>query len=300
MVQYLQMDVRSIGIGAAGVDATLRSSAGARLEPDRVASASSAGPPADTIAALLERLAVPGISDLILHLENRRSSVDPGTLSELLRVAGASALVGDISRVRSALTEIVKLNPEWIQNIQNEPKLQALRGDVNALLENLAGHARVRAERQIEDATAGLELAADRLRPAELRDAETVLALANRLYESGRHIDFVRAAELAQVLLLHFPVSVQAAPLIEPQPGRPSRPSPGLHRSYQQIAEWWKRAPILVLLGAWVALGCIAAVLSLALRAVWPEYWNPLLATGIWAAGFLAFVAYVRFRSFRL
>lgn len=278
------MDVRSIAAGAGSAAPAVRPSVADRSALSGSLNVPGASVSADTIAALLERLATPGISDLILHLENRRTSVDPGMLSELLRVAGVAAAAGDVAEVRKAVTQIVERNPEWVRAVETEPALDRVRGHTKAVLENLAAHARERAEALLENARAGVEAARPRLRAADVRDAETLLDLSGRLIESGRQVDYVRSAELSQVLLLHFPVGAPSVIRAEGEPGRAVS-----RLNVEKLVEWWKRAPVLVLLGGWVVIGFVAVLLA-----------NSATAAGIWAAGFLAFIAYFRIRSFRV
>lgn len=241
------------------------------------------GIPADTIAALLERLAVPGVSDLILHLESRRETVDPGAVHELIRVAGVAAATGDLEVVRAAVARIAALDPEGAQKLQNEPKLEAVRAHVKAVLEQVAEEAHERAERLLEDAEAGVSAARPRLRPAEARDADTLLMLAGQLLESGRQADFVRSAELSQVLLLHFPVGAPAVIAMQ-------RTTTGAAVADETpIGRWWRRAPVLILLGAWLVVGGLALLLA-----------SSKAAAGLWGAGFLAFIVYFRIRSLRI
>lgn len=278
------MEVPPLASGAGGMEALVRAAAVVRPDMRPFPSIPTPGLPADTLAALLERLAVPGISDLILHLEARRASVDPGQLSELIRVSGAAADAGDLEIVRRSVARAVDLNPEWGQSLQNEPKLEPVRGEVKRILEHLVEAARERASQLLEEATAGVSAARPRLRTGDLQDAETVLTLAAQLCETGRQIDYVRSAELSQVLLLHFPVPPPAPPPLETE-GAIARPV----APFGRLAALWKRAPVLVLLGAWVVFGFVAVLVARS---------TPL--AGVWAAGFLAFITYIRIRSLRV
>ena len=68
----------------------------------------------------------------------------------------------------------------------------------------------------------------------------------------------------------------------------------------------WRRAPLLVLLLAWLAIGTAAGLASLVQRKVWPDAWPPWLADAgfsFWGLGFLALVLfgfYARVRNVRL
>lgn len=73
-----------------------------------------------------------------------------------------------------------------------------------------------------------------------------------------------------------------------------------------RVAVLWNRAPLLVLLLAWLAIGTAGGLASLMQRAVWPEAWPSWLVDAgfsLWGLGFLALVLfgfYVRVRNVRL
>jgi hypothetical protein len=62
-----------------------------------------------------------------------------------------------------------------------------------------------------------------------------------------------------------------------------------------RIQHLWQRAPLLVLLLAWLGMGVGAAVCWLAIKQIWPESWVASLGDfgfEVWGLGFLALVGF--------
>jgi hypothetical protein len=72
-----------------------------------------------------------------------------------------------------------------------------------------------------------------------------------------------------------------------------------------RIRKLWLRAPLLVLLLAWLAAGFVGGLASAILRIYWPQGWPESLAAAgfeVWGVGFLALVMfgfYARVRDAR-
>ena len=75
---------------------------------------------------------------------------------------------------------------------------------------------------------------------------------------------------------------------------------------WRSIAGLWRRAPLLLLLVAWLAVGTAGGLASLLQRKVWPDAWPSWLNDAgftLWALGFPALVLfgfYMRVRNVRL
>jgi hypothetical protein len=287
------VNVGPVGTGFRNVDASLRAASTAQVQAALAGASSGEFAKADTIAELLERLAVTGIPDLILHLEERRSALDAGALRDLLSAAAEAAVLRDLPAMREALTRLVSLNPNWIEHVRTEPRFEPVKHEVKALLGHLLERARQTAEQQLTEAGAGVEAAGGTRRDSDVRDARAVLELAARLCEHGQHIDYVRAGELAAVVLLHFPITPPPV-MVE---GESTGAGVRRRRVVERVADWWKRAPVLVLFAGWGLTGCLAALLTVLLRTAVPDAAGTPGALAVWAAGFVGFVAWIRWRS---
>jgi hypothetical protein len=121
----------------------------------------------------------------------------------------------------------------------------------------------------------------------------------------------VRSAELSQIAINQF--GIVPTPGSVPAVDAPSlrigdSGSEGLQANLwsARIKQLWRRAPLLVLLIAWLAAGFVAGSVSAILRILWPpETWpEGFVSAGfeVWGLGFLALVGfgfYMRVRNVR-
>ena len=195
----------------------------------------------DNVANLLELLSSPQIVELLGQIEQPRLAQDPSLVEGLLRTAVAATAAHDVPRALQAVRDLVTLNPErGAALIDNEAGLAPIHHEVREVLQQLIAGARSHAE-QVLGAAALANHQGTNPYTAD------VLAVADRFFAAGDYINFVRAAELGQAVLAYYGAPVTAAvPRGEDTP-------PQL--LFPRFTELWRRAPLLVLLLAWLLVG---------------------------------------------
>jgi hypothetical protein len=138
---------------------------------------------------------------------------------------------------------------------------------------------------------------------------QTAVLIAGRLLEAGGYANCMCSAVLSQMAIIQFGL----APSRLPSDRHPrSAPMPSATADFDLRRKWlsrikklWLRAPLLVLLLAWLALGIVAGSVSAILRTYWPpKGLEPSVSWGfeVWGIGFLALVGfgfYAKVRDWR-
>ena len=154
----------------------------------------------DEIAGSLLNLTNPEIGRLLDRLEQARLALDPGDLEALFRTAASAASAHDLPAATAAITQLVKLDPErGAQLVRDSVHFTPFRTEVNELLQVLSINAKTEAERTLAAASSAIEGTSPRETPAQM------LILAQRFLDTGQHLNFVRAQELAQAVLAGYP-----------------------------------------------------------------------------------------------
>lgn len=188
----------------------------------------------DEVENSLLNLASPEIGRLLEDIEQRRLTLDPARAGELLQSAAEAAASKDLPRAIAAITELTTKDPEYgTQLVRESASLAPIRGDVNELLQKLALAAKSNAEHILAAASIAVENGPRAGVPSQM------LVLAQRFYETGQHINFVRAAEIGQAILVFFPAETGE---IKPRAAK------------KQASE--RRAPVLGFWG-WISLGIL-------------------------------------------
>lgn len=180
------------------------------------------------------------------------------------------------------------------------------------------------AQRRLDQAAELMGTAAAKELPAGALEPETLLSIARHLLDTNRHVDYLRSAELAQVVIDYYGSALSLRPSIP----RSAALSAGLRRpllagarariaalrrlavslrkrAERRVKRIWLRGPLLVLLLSWLALGLAGAIGLQVLGLYSPGVSGSILIdTGfdVWAIGFLALVGfgfYVRVRTVR-
>jgi hypothetical protein len=226
---------------------------------------------ADSVGTLLANLATPSIQSLLGDIEPRRSHHMPELSDGLLRAAGEAVAAHDIPHALRTVAEWVRLNPETADSVLREPSLESVRNEVGALLAQIGHNARVAAEMvlinaaQLVDARTQINLI-----PGGL-DAPGVLSLANRFYETGQLANYLRAEALGRVAIAAYEA--------------PAREG---GQFVARLRTLWRRAPMLILLVAWLLVGAIGGT-SVRMRRQ-SGHAAGSLAFDLWGIGFLALV----------
>lgn len=275
-------------------------------------------------AAALSILSEPDVIRLAAILQPAPSPEAAARIAEVIQAVMTAAAAGDLTRVLGELTQLASLDPARAEAVRSEPALEPLRAQMDSLLARLAQVAKLDAEGRLSQASQLLEqTGVQKLAGWDARP-ETLLLLATRLFEAGGHLNSVRAAQLAQTVINGAQWAPAAAPVpgsnpagridseIEPIAGGPIRTS--FARSWDtlrkqtpaRVRALWRRAPLLVLLLAWLAVGIVGGTASWLWSNLAPELWPAAFsAAGFdgWALGFLALVLfgfYMRVRRIRL
>src|SRR5579864_2447694 len=228
-------------------------------------------PAEDIVATILQELATPQIADLIRVIDERRLPENGAAVEALMRAAISAAADRDVATAVVKLTALFKAAPEQAEAILTEPALQPIRGDVETLLRQLTSEAKSDAEQKLTEAARVFETASPTRTARTELNLETVLAVANRFFDQARFAGYVRAGDLDQVVIDHFSpeqvpiitgVPVAGANRAVPQirlrqsvPGTRAGFRPWRGKATERLKVLWRRAPLLVLLLGWLALG---------------------------------------------
>lgn len=323
------MDVRPVGGGLPGADLTQAAGMTPPAPKVTAATTNSAGAQASASidAALLGALSQPDLARLVAVLEPPQSPQVVSQVRQLVEAVVAAAAGGDVERALEHVTRLVALDPMQVEAIRTEPGVEAVRRPLETLLTQLANVAKLDAETRVAQATEAVAAGREIVLAEWDTHPEILLTIANRLLESGGYVNAVRAAHVAQVVIdgtqwAPAPGMVVATPGVAGNPSKSEEVSGAARapivsafreswrivrsRAPGRMTALWKRAPLLVLLLGWLAVGTVAGLGSWVQQRVWPEAWPAWLNDAgftLWAIGFLALVLfgfYMRVRNVRL
>jgi hypothetical protein len=293
-------------VATGGVDATP-----ARIDQGvpaaRSLGATAGGPTpvgADAVAGLLRELSASQITALLEVLEPILSPDRTTPLDPLVWAAVSATRSGDTSGALEKLAVLLSIDPRRAEGIASEPGLATIRGEVEALLARLTGDARLGAETRLREATEWLQApgAADR----QIGDvkASTLLLCASQLTDAGGYANYIHSAGVSEMVLDRQRWAPAEAALPSSKRVdvrmRVSGAVPRVRRGAmaERLKHLWRRAPLLVLLLGWLALGLFGGSAAVVFRDDWPAAAVALFFE-IWALGFLALVGlgfYMRVR----
>jgi hypothetical protein len=212
--------------------------------------------------------------------------------------------------------EAVTTDPGRTDELRSLPDIEPIRNTVEQLLVRLTNVAKMDAETKLATAEQVIESAGWQKLPHWETAPTALIQIGHRLLEAGGYGNYIRTAELANTLQSAFwAASIQAPPDIPPAVGIKKEDTPmkrtGAGPAALALAQYswealrqklppraqnlWRRAPLLVLLGAWFFIGLFGGVFSAVAKLVWPDSW--IVAASdfgfeIWALGFLALVGF--------
>jgi hypothetical protein len=255
-----------------------------------------AGTSQDSIGGLLELLASPGLRDLLTTIDTQRFNQDVAIRDTLLRAVISAVARKDIPLALEALTEYINHNPEHAAALTESAPLAPIKEQVVQLLRHLTQEAKTDAERQIATATLAVSAARN---PSPQIDGLGVLTIAERFVESGQLINYFRAAELSQAVMAFYPAAV--VPLRK-SVGEEKSAIVSQRRYAEAVRTLWRRVPMLVLLGAWLAAGLAVGIPLVLSRVADVELITPASARVLfesWGLGFLLLILFQFFFSLR-
>lgn len=260
---------------------------------------------ADAVAGLLRELSASQITSLLEIIEPALSPERTTQLDQLVRAAVSATRDGDTSGALAKLAALVLLDPRRAEGLASAPALAPIRKEVEALLARLTAAARLGAETRLRGATEWLQAPNVVDRQIENVKASTLLLLASQLIDAGRYANCIHSAEVSQMVLdrQRWAPAEVATPLskrVDARIGIP-RATPWIRR--EAMVAWlknlWRRAPLLVLLLGWLAVGLVGGSVAAVFRDEWPAAAVALFFE-IWTLGFLALVGfgfYMRVRN---
>jgi hypothetical protein len=170
-----------------------------------------------------------------------------------------------------------RTDPFTAESAESAPEFASLRAEVAAMMRSLTAEAKSGAEERVGRAAEQVDAAGPRP-VADGLDTRAVLAIAARFTESAKLADCGRARGLADLVLSKYgPCAAPVKGAIALNAGR---------LKVHGIQRLWARAPLLVLLGVWLAIGLTGAIGT----GIWPI--GLLALTGL---GFYARIRHVRF-----
>lgn len=223
-----------------------------------------------------------------------------GLLHESIRVAAES----NVPQALVKLAEFAALDPRRAEALAREPGLAPIHREVEQFISRLASAAHADAEARLDRAAHLMESVGRESGP------KVAMVVAGRLLEAGGYANCIRSAQVSQALIDRYGyVPNPVAPALADEEIVPIDFERALRRWRQQwaprVGHLWLRAPLLLLLLAWFAVGLAGGCVYAMLRHWWPETWPESLVTGgfeLWAVGFLALVGfgfYARVRNVR-
>ncbi len=297
------MDVRPVGAGPlSGADLTPAAGPVASVSSAGTSAGGGAVSAAPLDSAAVAELSPSDLASLVRLFETLPA--DAARATDLIRTAVVAAAEGDTGRVLGALTEAVRLNPAQMETLHSEPGLDPVRAAVEPFLNRLAAVARLDAESRVSHAAELLGTRGELRLPGWDASPEVLLVLAHRLLDAGGHANYVRSADLAQVVidasaralpaLAQTPVADVPAVRAERTGERPYRLRGGgwRERALPRLRNLWRRAPLLILLLAWLGMGLVFGTFTMVARALSGSASLGDAGFEVWALGFLVLVLF--------
>ena len=250
------------------------------------APATQAAPPAFAADSVASFLASGKIADLLAGIDQRRPIQSPEVIAELMRAAVSASQEQDFVRALEKLREIVSMDPERAEDLESEPALESMRTQISQLLRELAAGARSDAEQKLANAEQALTSDGGKLNQADQADLRTLLVVAGQLLETGRHASYVRAGDLAEVVMVQCGWTVAGVPVWVPD--EIIVPEQAAAAKWKT---WWQRAPLPILLLAWLAVGIAGALPFAVIHVGWPA---AAISMALWGTGGIVFIRWYR------
>ena len=272
--------------------------------------AAAAGLNADSNAATLGQLAASDLTQLAAMLERQQDPVVAGQVEGLVRDASSAIAQGNTLEAVGTLNQVAALDPQTIEVLRTDPAFAAMRPEIDHLLNHLTPMARMEAEASLGRAEQAMEQGALR-EGAELpMRAGNLMEAAHRFYDAGGYANYVRASDLAQTIYDNYSpwmINYNDATLVRTGAGvsRDAGSKVALQGNIQnaweavrksaphKVKRLWVRAPLLVMLLAWLALGLIVGPVAILIRSWAPESFPESFIDFFyeaWGLGFLAMV----------
>jgi hypothetical protein len=209
-------------------------------------------------------------------------------LAALIQQLNAADAVTLLDVAASDLTKVAQI----LQPVEQQVAADHLQAPQVTLI------AKLNAEMKLDQAEQAIDFAGGRKLAQWETTPQTLLHIGQRLYDAGGHANYLRAAALAETIRSAY----WGATLIDDQTAPPTRINfrkeggfPGIRAfamaSFGKLPErlrlLWRRAPLLVLLLIWLAVGIFGGALFSG------------FGFDFWALGFLALAGFGFYRTIR-
>lgn len=273
-----------------------------------VARATAASAASDSNTTVLSGVAEADLPRLTAILEPTHSVQTAALVQNLLQDTALAVTQRDSTRAIANLREIAAVDPPRVEILRLDPVLGPIRPEMERLLHQLTGAAKMEAEETLARAAQLVQSAGEKMLPNWQTRPEALMQVAHQLLETGGYANYLRSAELGRAIVDYSPwiVNYTTAPA-----WKAANEDVLAKRALQAAVEksWtavrkrapftlrtlWLRAPLLMLLLGWLGLGLVGGPASILLRSLWPETWPAALIDAfyeLWAIGFLALVGF--------
>jgi hypothetical protein len=213
--------------------------------------------------------------------------------------------------------EAATSDPARANDLRTNPAFDAIRPNVDLLLNRLTNVAKMDAETKLSATEQIFETGGWKKLPLWETAPQALIQIGHRLIEAGGYANYVRTSELATTLQIAFladvdvqrPLPITGSPSLKKEDSRLKRKGAGeasavlayyaweslLQKMPQRLGALWAKAPLLILLGSWFSFGLAAGVFSYLAKIVWPDSWIVEASDfgfKLWGVGFLAIVGF--------
>ena len=231
--------------------------------------------------------------DLLASIDAALAPSDPSLPAHPLQTAIAAVGDRDTERALTALTDYIKQNPDQSAALLANPAFFPIHSEIKQLLWKITSEAGTGANRLLAAATDAVNSTSKH--PDEL-NGPAVLAVAERLVESAQLINYFRASELCRTVFAHYqaaPPGIARSSFTAGRGPQSARLPQWLTR--KPIATLWRRAPLLLLLLGWLALGVAIGAAALLDRSAGIQFLSRSTVRTVfdlWGLGFLALIVF--------
>ena len=288
-----------------------------------VAATSDSSPTSSTQPAVLGDTAVIrelAVSDLAKLTQILQPSLPPEHVARVENLIHETVQAIHDDRREWAVGRFIEAatsDPSRADELRSKPEFEAIRPNVELLLNRLTNVAKMDAETKLAATEQVFETANWKKLPHWETAPEALLQIGHRLIEAGGYANYVRTSELATTLQMAYlsaavvqpPLPMTGSSSLKKEDSRLKRKNAGeasLALAYyaweslrqkmpSRVEALWDRAPLLVLLGSWFGVGLAAMLVAYPAKMIWPDSW--IVAASdfgfkLWAVGLLGIVGF--------
>jgi len=279
--------------------------------------ATSTQPAVLTDTAVIRELAVSDLSKLTQILQPSLPPERVARVENLIQEIVQAILDDRREWAVGRFIEAATSDPSRADELRTNPAFDAIRPNVDLLLNRLTNVAKMDAETKLSATEQIFETGGWMKLPHWETAPQALIQIGHRLIEAGGYANYVRTSELATTLRIAYladvdvqrPLPMMGSASLRKEDSRLKRKGAGdasaalgyyawaslLQKMPPRLGALWAKAPLLVLLGSWFSFGLAAGVFSYLAKIVWPDSW--IVAASdfgfkLWGVGFLAIVGF--------